>query len=134
MTTVKKATTKYTPAMEAAIRSAAEANGGSLNLKSANDLAATADFVKAGVTGRGIAAKCRSMTPPVGYEKAERVSKDGTAVAKKDEIVAKIAKAIGVSGLDSLAKAEKRDLAKLYEAVTFLAAVSADEPEMVDAE
>jgi hypothetical protein len=131
MTTTKKATSKYTPAMEAAIRSAAEANGGSLNLKSANDLAATAEFVKAGITGRGIAAKCRSMTPPVGYEKAERVSKDGSAVAKKDEIVAKIAKAIGADGgLASLAKAEKRDLAKLYEAVTFLAANEA----MADAE
>ena len=44
MTTTKKATSKYTPAMEAAIRAAAP-----LNLAKAAQLAETADFVKAGV-------------------------------------------------------------------------------------
>ncbi len=112
MTTTKKATSKYTPSMEAAIREAAP-----LNLAKAADLAATAEFVKAGVTARGIAAKCRSMNPPVEYEKVERTDKTGQPVAKKDDIVAEIEAAMGVTGLDSLAKAEKPALKTLLAAI-----------------
>lgn len=112
MTTTKKATSKYTPSMEAAIRAAAP-----LNLAKAADLAATAEFVKAGVTARGIAAKCRSMNPPVEYEKVERTDKTGAPVAKKDDIVAEIEAAMGVTGLDSLAKAEKPALKTLLAAI-----------------
>lgn len=112
MTTTKKATSKYTASMEAAIRAAAP-----LNLAKAADLAATAEFVKAGVTARGIAAKCRSMNPPVEYEKVERTDKTGAPVAKKDDIVAEIEAAMGVTGLDSLAKAEKPALKTLLAAI-----------------
>jgi len=89
-----------------------------VNLEKATDLVTTEMFVKAGITARGIAAKCRSMTPPVEYVKAERTSKTGEPIAKKDEIVAKIAEAIGVTSLKSLAKAEKADLQVLFAAVS----------------
>lgn len=132
MTATKKATSKYTPAMETAIREAAATNGGSLNLETAAALAGQPAFVKAEITARGIAAKCRSMTPPVPYTKAERKSKDGQPVAKKDDLVAEIAEAIGVDpkSIKSLAKAEKLDLRNVLEAVK--AAAEADE--LVDAE
>lgn len=123
MTTTKKATSKYTASMEQAIRDAAP-----LNLAKAADLAATAEFKKAGVTARGIAAKCRSMTPPVDYEKAIRTDKTGEPVAKKDDIVAEIEAAMGVTGLDSLAKAEKPALKVLLSAIK----ERVGEPELAD--
>ena len=133
MTATKKATSKYTPTMEAAIRAAAVANGGSLNLAAAAKLAETPEFVKAEITARGIAAKCRTMNPIVPYVKVERTSKDGSAIAKKDDLVAEIADALGVNAkaISSLAKAEKAALRAVLEAVK---AETDAEAELVGAE
>jgi hypothetical protein len=108
--------------MEAKIRDAAP-----LDLAKATDLAADPEFVKAGVTARGIAAKARTMG--VEYHKQERVSKDGSAVAKKEDLVERIEAAFGVK-VPSLAKAEKNDLKKLVAAI---AAATEDADETVAA-
>lgn len=107
--TTTKTTSKYTKSMEAAIAAAAP-----LDLVKATELAKTPEFVKAGVTARGIAAKARSMG--VDYVKQERKAKDGSAVAKKDEIVAQLEAHFGVT-FKSLAKAEKADLKALRDCI-----------------
>jgi len=113
MTTATKSASKYTTEMEARIReAAAEAP---INLETATKMAAEPMFAKAGITARGIASKVRSMNLP--YEKKERVAKDGSPVAKKDDLVERIEKAVGVTDLSSLAKAEKRHLKALAEAL-----------------
>ena len=105
---------KYTPEMVAAIAAAADA--GPLNLQVCTDLAAQPLFADADISARGIVAKARTMGLP--YEKAQRVTKTGAPVIRKDEIVVKIEHVLGVSGLTSLAKAEKPALRKLLEAIT----------------
>ena len=52
------------------------------------------------------------------YNKQKRLTKTGQPVIRKDEIVVKIEKALGVGGLDSLSKAEKPALHKLLQAIT----------------
>ena len=105
--------------MEQAIRDAAAANGGVMNLLVATELAKNPLFAEKDIGPRGIAAKTRTMNPPVAYAKAERTSKDGSAIARKDEIVANVAAYLGIlpEGIKSLAKAEKADLKYLLEAV-----------------
>jgi hypothetical protein len=113
MTTLaKKTTSKYTPEMETAIRDAAP-----LDLEICEQLATEPMFVKAGVTARGIAAKARSLQ--VEYNKQERVTKAGEPIATKEALVTEIENAMQVSGLKSLAKAEKKALQVLLRAVKF---------------
>lgn len=109
MTTVKK-TSKYTAEMEAVIRESAP-----LNLAICEDIASDPLFEKAGITARGVAAKARSLG--VTYVKQERVSKSGEAIATKEALVVEIENAMGVDGLASLAKAEKRALRALLSAL-----------------
>ena len=106
-----KSTSKYTEAMVA--RLAAEAAKGPLNLERLTALAADPLFSKAGITARGLVAKARTMGLP--YAKVERVSKSGEPVVRKDELVDMLEKATGLTGLDSLAKAEKPALRKLVD-------------------
>ena len=106
---------KYTPEMVDLIEQAA-ADHGSLNLALCVELADMKIFHDAGVTARGIVAKARTLGLP--YEKVKRVTKTGQPVIRKDEIVVKIEDALGVSGLDSLSKAEKPALRKLLQALT----------------
>ena len=106
---------KYSDAMVAAIEAAAS-QAGALNLQICNSLAAQPMFVDAGITGRGIVAKARTMGLP--YEKVKRMTKTGQPVIRKDEIVVKIETVLGVEGLDSLSKAEKPALHKLLQAIT----------------
>ncbi len=97
MTTVaKKSASKYTAAMEAAIRDAAP-----LNQEKAADLAAK---FGAGFSGRSVTAKAVRMG--VEYTKKVAVTKTGTKVESKEKIVAEIAELIGAS-LDGLEKAPK---------------------------
>ena len=105
---------KYTAAMVAALET--QAAKGPLNLAVLTSLAEDAVFADAGVTARGLVAKARSMGLP--YQKVERVSKTGEAVVRKDELVAQLEAAMGLDGLDSLAKAEKGALRKLVDALT----------------
>ncbi len=112
MTATKKTTSKYTPEMEQLIKAAAP-----LDLEVCEQLAKDVLFVKAGVTARGIAAKARSLG--VEYTKQERVSKSGDPIATKMDLVVEIEKALGVDGLGSLAKAEKRALQALLRSVQY---------------
>jgi len=105
---------KYTPDMVSAIMGAADV--GPLNLEVCTMLAEQPLFADAGISARGIVAKARTMGLP--YEKVKRVTKTGQPVIRKDEIVVKIEDALGVSGLDSLSKAEKPALHKLLQAIT----------------
>jgi len=106
---------KYTPEMVAMIEQAA-AHHGSLNLELCNELATMPLFRDAEITARGIIAKARTMG--ISYAKKQRLTKAGQPVIRKDEIVVKIQSALGVSGLDSLSKAEKPALQKLLAAIT----------------
>jgi hypothetical protein len=121
---------KYSPEMEKAIRDAAEANGGVMNLLVATELAKNPLFADKDIGPRGIAAKTRTMTPPVPYAKAERTAKDGSPVARKDEIVTEVAFALGLDPetIKSLAKAEKLDLRVLADAVK----LAVRQPELAD--
>jgi hypothetical protein len=101
---------KYTPAMVAVIQSVSDANSG-LDLSLCTSIAERAEFVEADISARGIVAKARTMGLP--YRKVEKASKTGEPVARKDELVHEIEKALGVTGLDSLSKAEKPALRKL---------------------
>ncbi len=95
-TVAKKSASKYTPAMEAAIRDAAP-----LNQAKAAKLAAS---FGAGFTGRSVTAKAVRMG--VAYERKVAVTKTGAKVESKEKIVAEIAELIGVT-LDGLEKAPK---------------------------
>jgi hypothetical protein len=110
MTATKK-TAKYTPEMVAMIA----AIPAPLNLAKCVELAANELFVEAGISARGIVAKARTMG--VAYEKQTKVTKTGEPVARKDELVHEIEKAMGLTGLDSLAKAEKPALRSLLTAL-----------------
>ena len=107
---------KYTPEMVAMIEQAAADHGGSLNLELCNELATMPLFYDADISARGIVAKARTLGLP--YEVKKRVTKTGLPIIRKDEIVVKIETVLGVSGLDSLSKAEKPALRKLLEAIT----------------
>lgn len=97
MTTVaKKSASKYTAAMEAAIRDAAP-----LNQAKAAELAAK---FGSGFTARSVTAKAVRMC--VAYERKVAVTKTGAKVESKEKIVAEIAELIGAS-LDGLEKAPK---------------------------
>jgi hypothetical protein len=109
---------KYSDAMVAAIEAAAK-QAGALNLDLCVELAATPMFEDAGITARGIIAKARTMGLP--YQKVKRLTKTGQPVIRKDEIVVKIEDRLGVNGLDSLSKAEKPALLKLYSALKEMA-------------
>jgi citrate lyase beta subunit len=123
MTTSKK-TTKYSPAMVAAIVSAFEAKG-FMDSASCAAVLKTEAFAGSDITHRGVIAKVRSMN--LKYEKAEKVTKAGEPVATKEAIVAEIENALGVSGLSSLAKAEKKALRTLLSVVTGSEDLEADE-------
>ena len=112
-----KSTSKYTEAMVA--RLAAEAAKGPLNLERLTALAPDPLFSKAGITARGLVGKAPTMGLP--YAKVERVSKSGEPVVRKDELVDMLEKATGLTGLDSLAKAEKPALRKLVDYLTVTA-------------
>jgi hypothetical protein len=94
-----------------------------LNLAICEDIASDPVFVKAGITARGVAAKARSLG--VEYNKVERVSKTGEAIATKEALVTAIETAVGVSDLASLVKAEKKALKALLAALTGSAAEAA---------
>ena len=97
MTTVaKKSTSKYTPAMEAAIRAAAP-----LNQEKAAALAV--EFGK-DFSARSVTAKAVRMG--VEYTKKVAVTKTGAKVESKEKIVAEIAALVGAN-LSGLEKAPK---------------------------
>jgi hypothetical protein len=118
MTTVKKSTSKYTAEMVALITAAQP-----LDIEVCEQLSKDKLFASAGITGRGIASKARSLQ--LQYVKQERVSKSGEPIATKIDLVKEIEKAIGATGLDSLAKAEKKALQALLRAVDYEASVAA---------
>jgi hypothetical protein len=106
---------KYTPAMVAVIQEVAAANDG-LDLALCTAIAERPEFQEAEITARGVVAKARTMG--MVYRKVERLTKAGDPVIRKDELVAKIEASLGLSGLDSLAKAEKPALKALLDAVS----------------
>jgi len=112
-----KSTSKYSEAMVR--RLTAEAANGPLNLAKLTALAADPLFSEADISARGLVAKARSLG--LAYDKVERVSKSGDPVVRKDELVDMLEKATGLSGLDSLAKAEKPALRKLVDYLTITA-------------
>ena len=119
MTTTK---TKYSPAMVAAIQAAFEVEG-FMNSEKAFDVLKDPAFAGSEITQRGVIAKVRSMG--LAYEKAEKVTKAGDPVATKESLVTAIEHALGVTGLASLAKAEKKALRALLSAVGSSEAVAA---------
>lgn len=102
MATNKKATSKYTPAMEAAIRAEPV-----LNQEVATRLAASfgPDF-----TARSVIAKITRMG--LAYQRKQPTTKSGDPVEKKDGLVSEIAEIVGAN-LDGLDKAPKPVLQKL---------------------
>ena len=91
-----KVTSKYTAAMEAAIRGEPV-----FNQAVANRLATQ---FGGSITGRGVIAKIKSMGLP--YERKQATTKTGEAVERKEALVAEIAKFV-VGNLDGLEKAPK---------------------------
>ena len=114
MTTTKKVA-KYSPEMVSAIRSAFEAQG-FMDAQSCADVLNSPAFAGSDITQRGVIAKVRSMG--LEYRKAEKVTKSGDPVATKEAIVSEIENALGVTGLKSLAKAEKGALRLLLDVVS----------------
>ncbi len=106
---------KYSAAMVAAIQAVHDANG-YLNAALCADVLKDPAFEGSDITARGVIAKARTMG--LSYQKAERLTKTGQVVMTKDEMAEAIAKTFGVSGLKSLAKAEKGDLRQLLDIVT----------------
>jgi hypothetical protein len=114
MTTTKKVA-KYSPEMVSAIQSAF-ASKGYMDAQSCADVLNDAAFAGSDITQRGVIAKVRSMG--LEYRKAEKVTKSGDPVATKEAIVSDIENALGVTGLKSLAKAEKGALRLLLDVVS----------------
>lgn len=112
-----KSVSKYTEAMVAVILAKAD-EVGVLDANACAEIAARKEFVAAGVTARGVIAKVRSLG--LDYAKKEKVSKTGDRVATKETLASEIEAALGLTGLASLAKAEKgalrilRDFASDY--------------------
>ena len=102
---------KYTPEMIQKLQEHSP-----LNLATAKALAETDMFKEAGITPKGIVAKVRTLG--LEYHKVERKAKDGSVIVRKDEIVAAIEAAAGVTGLDTLAKADKQALKVLLDAIS----------------
>jgi hypothetical protein len=122
--TVKKSVSKYTAQHIAAMKAAEP-----LNLAKCAELAATDLFKKAGITARGIGAK--ALSEGIAYERKERADKTGQPVADKAELVEKIAAALGVEKIESLAKADKAALRAVLGAIVKMRAedeVDSDEP------
>ena len=123
MTTTKK-TAKYSPAMVAAIQSAFDAKG-FMDAASCDAVLKTEAFAGSEITQRGVIAKVRSMQ--LKYVKAEKVTKTGEPVATKEAIVSEIESLLGVTGLASLAKAEKPALRILLSCVSGESEAEADQ-------
>lgn len=95
-TVAKKTASKYTPAMEARMRSEAPLN-------QAKCEALASEFGE-GFSARSVAAKAVRMNLP--YERKQPTTKTGAPVERKEAIVAEIAAIVG-SNLDGLEKAPK---------------------------
>lgn len=98
----KQATSKYTPAMEQALRDAPVLNQ-----------AVAAEFAKQfgeKFTARSVIAKINRMG--LKYERKQPVTKSGDPVERKEAIVAEIAELVGAN-LDGLDKAPKQALQAL---------------------
>jgi hypothetical protein len=108
--TVKKATSKYTAEHVAAMREFAP-----LNLAKAKELAETELFKNAGITSRGIGAKC--ISEGIEYAKVEKTTKSGETVVDKADLAAEIAAILKVDGVETLAKADKAALRRVVEAL-----------------
>lgn len=104
----KQATSKYTPAMEQAIRDAAPLN-------QAKATALAAEFGEK-FTARSVTAKAVRMGVP--YERKQPTTKTGEPVERKEAIVAELAELVG-RNLDGLEKAPKPALQAIRD---FLAA------------
>ena len=113
--TVTKKVAKYSPEMVAAIKAAFDSKG-YMDKQSCADVLNDAAFAGSDITQRGVVAKVRSMG--LEYRKAEKVTKSGDPVATKEAIVSEIENALGVTGLKSLAKAEKGALRLLLDVVS----------------
>lgn len=107
MTAQAKNASKYTPAMEAAIRAEPV-----LNQAVAERLAASFGPT---FTGRMVIAKINRMDG-VEYQKKGKVTKSGDPVVHKDDLVAEIAKFVE-GNLDGLEKAPKPVLQRLRDAL-----------------
>lgn len=111
-------TVNYTEAQEALIRQAFENKGAPLNFDDCKALAANPAMNDAD----GNARKARSITAKISrmadveYKAKEPVSKDGSPVERKSDIVAEIAKAVE-GNLDGLDKAPKAALVALRNAL-----------------
>lgn len=92
----KKPASKYTPAMEAAIREQAP-----INQAKAEALAAT---FGEGFSGRSVAAFCSRKG--IAYERKQPTTKSGGKIESKADLVAEIATLVGAN-LDGLDKAPK---------------------------
>jgi hypothetical protein len=112
---------KYSAEMETVLRQAVASEP--LNLQRCKELSEMEIFAKAEITPKSLVAKVRSMG--LAYNKVERTTKTGEAVLKKDEIVQEIETALGMTGLDSLAKAEKPALRALAARLAEMASVDA---------
>jgi len=118
---MKKAN-KYTQQMVEAIQEVSAVNQG-LDLALCEELAERPEFKAANITPRGIVAKARTLGLP--YRKVERLTKAGDPVVRKNELVAEIEQALGLSDMDTLAKADKRALVDLYAAIRNLPVTAA---------
>lgn len=122
-------TPNYSPAQEALILAAVEANGGVANKSVAEKLAA--DPAMNADEGKGAARNVRSIIAKmtrmdIGYQRQQPTTKDGKPVNKKLDLVKSIADLSGVtaSKLDGLDKAPKLALEAIRDA--FEAATGTD--------
>lgn len=117
----KEKTPNYTAAQEQIIRDAAAANGGFIDFAACERIAADPAMKDADGKerkARSIAAKVTRMAD-VKYRAKERTTKTGEAIEHKDDIVAEIAEASGltVEAIESLNKASKPALVALRNAL-----------------
>ena len=108
--------------MVTVIQEVSAVNGG-LDLELCHQIAERPEFVAADISPRGIVAKARTLGLP--YRKVERLTKAGEPVVRKNELVEEIEQALGLSGMDTLAKADKRVLVDLHAAIRNLSVTAA---------
>ena len=103
---------KYTEAHVEAIREMAP-----MDLEKAKALAETGPFMEAGITAKGIVAKCKTID--VEYHPVKRTTKTGQPVQRKMEIVHRMEAYLGLQEgtLPSVAKGSKMELEILLEAI-----------------
>ena len=104
---------RYTESMVALILEAAR--GGCLNYFDCCRLARHPEFASRRISPRAIASKIRTLG--LDYRTRDEITKNGELIQFKSEIIGRIQSVTGISGLQSLEKADKTALSRLASAL-----------------